>query len=188
MGRDCPINPLTILPMKMKQAISQALFDHALMSKERKESREALSRLVHLLRTLPSNLRTLRSKLSKFQRDLRPENIIDQVEGLIEQAYAVQKTAELELERRPKSKGGRPPQLDRDVLVLNLIGIFAQFSGKRVGLSRSPEKQNPDRVKASGPSYRFVSTILKKSNLSTRGIEHVIERAARHAKNQSPEN
>ena len=83
---------LATLPMEMKQAISQALYDRALMSGERRNEKQALNRLVRLLQTL-------RARLSALQTDLRPEKIIDQLEALIEEAYALQKAAELELEK-----------------------------------------------------------------------------------------
>ena len=99
--------------MGMKQAISQALFDHTLMSIKHSgaESRRALGKLVNMIQRF-------RRDLSELQGDLKPESIIDQVEDLIEQTYALQKTANKEWQRRPKSKGGRPRLLDRDELVV----------------------------------------------------------------------
>jgi hypothetical protein len=157
------------------------LCDHALMSGERRKEKQALNRLVR-------SLQTLRARLSTLQTDLRPEEIIDQVEALIEEAYALQKAAELELEKPtryqgagPKEKGGRPRQLDRDALVERLLSVYT-FSGKRVSLSRNSNNR------PSGPCYRFVYAILKLSQISTQGIEHVIEKTrAQHAKNSTQE-
>jgi hypothetical protein len=161
---------LAELPEWMKQAISQAVFDYSLLSNEKREAarRSALKNTVESLTDLQHSLQRSRLQLSKLQHDLRPEKVIDQVEELISQAYHVQKTARDELENLPKSKGGRPRKLDRDALAEALIGIYAQFSGKPVSLSRSRDKQNKNRFIPGGPYYRFVSTILQESNVSTR--------------------
>jgi hypothetical protein len=170
--------PLDPLPEQMKQQICDAVFDHVLMSNKQREAsaRRALKNLVELTRQF-------RCRLSELQPELRRESIIDQVEGLIEQAYAVQRTANQELEMQPKSKGGRPRELDRDTLALKLLDIFVQFSGKPVGLSRNPDPEHLDRLKPDGTSYRFLFTIFELSGLPTRGLEHVIARVAQHAKN-----
>jgi hypothetical protein len=157
------------LPGEMKQAISEALSDYFLMSGRRPRVKQALTNLVRLLQRLVPQMQTLRAKLSTLD-DLRPENVIDQTEALINQAYALQQAAQLELEKRPKEKVGRPRQLDRDALVERLICVYAQYSGRPVGLSRKSDKR------PSGPCYRFISTILKFSQISTKGIEHIIER------------
>lgn len=172
--------PLDDLKIEMKQAISEALSDYSLMSGSRRPKvKQALTKLVRLLRRLRPQMRTLRAKLSTLQTDLRPEKTIDQVEALIDQAWSLQKAAQLELEKRPKEKGGRPRQFDRDNLVERLICAYAQFSGKPVRLSRNSDNR------PSGPCYRFISTILKLWQISTKGIEHLIEKAAQHAKNPS---
>jgi hypothetical protein len=156
--------PLDDLKIEMKQAISEAVCNHLLMSGTRPKVTQALAKLARLLQTLSA-------KLSTLEDDLRPENIIDQVEALIEQADALQKAVQLELERRPKERGGRPRLIDRDALVERLIRAYAQFSGRPVRLSRD------SRNRPSGPCYRFISTILKFRKISTKGIEHIIERS-----------
>jgi hypothetical protein len=170
--------PLDPLPPQMKQEICNALFDHNLMSNEQSEAkqRRALKKLVEMIDEFGCSL-------SELQGDLRPENIIDQVEGLMDQARAARKAASRELKGRPKPKGGRPRNVNRDALALLLIDIFARYSGKRVGLSKSPDAQYPDRLKPGGPCYRFVSAIFRLSKLPTKGLEHVIARAAQHPKN-----
>ena len=75
---------LANLPMSMKQAISQALYDHSLMGVTKQqhsqaEIRKALGDLVKLTRDFDHALRTI-------QGSLRPQRLIDDVEGLIEQA------------------------------------------------------------------------------------------------------
>jgi hypothetical protein len=164
--------PLADLKIEMKQAISEALSDYLLMSGRRLRVKQALTNLARLLQRLVPQMRTLRAKLSTLD-DLRPETIIDQVEAFIEQAWDLQKAAQLELEKRPKEKGGRPPHLDQDALVERLIYVYAQFSGKPVGLSRNSAN------KPGGPCYRFIHAILELSQISTKGIEHIIERFPR---------
>jgi hypothetical protein len=161
--------PLDKLPEEMKQAISEALSDYFLMSSRRPRVRQALTSLARLLQRLVPQMQTLRAKLSTLD-DLRPENVIDQVEALIDQAYALQQAAQLELEKRPKEKVGRPPELDRNALVERLICVYDQYSGRPVGLSRNKKDHKP-----SGPCYRFISTILNFKQISTKGIEHIIE-------------
>jgi len=158
IARSIPLH----LKIEMKQAISEALSDHYWMSTRRPKVKQALTKLARLLQTFTVKLSTL--------DDLRPETIINQVEALIDQARDLQKAAQLELEKRPKERGGRPRQLDRDALVERLICVYAQFSGKPVRLSRNSDNR------PSGPCYRFISTILKLSQISTKGIEHIIER------------
>jgi len=165
IARSIPLDDLTI---EMKQAISEALSDYFLMSGRRLRVKQALTTLKRLLQRLVPQMQTLRAKLSTLD-DLRPENVIDQVEALINQACALQQAAQLELERRPKEKGGRPRQLDRDALVERLISVYAKFSGRPVRLSRDSANR------PSGPCYRFISTILKLKQISIKGIEHIIE-------------
>jgi hypothetical protein len=161
------------LNIEMKQAISEALFDHLLMSSSPPKVKQALTKLARLLPTF-------HAELSKLQDDVRPEAIINQVEALIEQARDLQKAVQLELDKRPKERGGRPRQRDRDALVERLICVYAQFSSKPVRLSRNSNNR------PSGPCYRFISTILKLSQIPTRGIEHIIERERDMPKTRRP--
>ena len=167
-----------------KQSICGALFVHVLQPTSLNSpatQRKALSELRDLTKNLPSELNTLLPRLPGFSS----RNIVDKVEGLIEEARAVQKAASALLQGRRKSKGGRPRLFDRDELVERLTRVYTQFSGKEIGLSRSRTKQNPDRFVPGGPPYRFVCKILKLKGLPTKGVEHVIAKAARHAKNRS---
>jgi hypothetical protein len=171
--------PLADLKIGMKRAVSEAISDYLLMSGRRPRVKQALTNLVRLLQQLVPQMQTLRAKLSTLD-DLRPEKVIDQVEALSDQAYVLQQAAQLELKKRPKEKVGRPRQLDRDALVERLICVYAQYSGRPVRLSRNSANR------PSGPCYRFISTILKLNQISIKGIEHIIERMARHAKNPPP--
>jgi len=180
--------PLDKLPEEMKQAICNALRDYTLMHNDQSEGSRSPRRALLDLVKLTSKLGP---KLNELQGDLRSEYIIDKVEILIEVNYAVHKAAVEVLPKLDKSKGGRPRQIDRDILAQNLFEIFVRFSGKAVGLSRSPDNENPenpDRLKPGGPCYRFVSTIFKLYEIPLEGLEHVIEGAARHSKNRPPKN
>src|SRR5262249_47914216 len=90
-----------------------------------------------------------------------------------------------ELKLRPKPTGGRPHKINRDGLVHNLIDIYARWTGRPIGLSKTTDPQDPERRKPSGPCYRFVTTILQMRGLPIDGVEHIIEDAAAHTKNPS---
>jgi hypothetical protein len=188
IAQSIPI-PLDKLSRKMRRAICDALLNFTLISNQQGEvrQREALQKLLTTLK----QFKKLRPKLTELQAKLRSEKLTDQIEGLIEEVYAVeptahtvQQTALKELER-PKSKGGRPRQHDRDDLAIRLTDILTRFTGIPVRLSRTRDPQNPDRFLPSGPHYRFVSTVFKLSGILTKGLEHVIEYAAQLAKNRS---
>lgn len=88
------------LPLGMKQAISQTLFDHALMGSGRHNEakcREALNRLVNITKRF-------RCDLNELWDDLRPESIIDQVDDLTKRARVLKKAAKRELKGGPSQR------------------------------------------------------------------------------------
>ena len=184
MGRNCSTVGRDELSDETKQSICGALFVHVLQPTSLNSpatQREALSELRDLTKNLSSELNTLLPRLPVLVLG----TLSSKAEGLIEEARAVQKAASALLQGRRKSKGGRPRKANRGALVLDLTQIYAHFSGKKIGLSRSRTKQNPDRFVLGGPCYRFVCKILKLKGLPTEGVDHVIADAARHAKNRS---
>ena len=201
--------PLSELPQEMKQEICDALFvydvaclaDHddgvAAAEEARKPHKKrrkvAQDAREHSALELPikcaRDARDLRLNLYRIERDLKPESIVEHAEKLADHADALQKAVRFELEKRIKPKGGRPPMVPRDGLAFDLVDIYARFSGMKPGLSRNPDTRNadPDKrhlLKPGGPCYRFVSTIFEFRGLPLKGLEHVIARAARNAKNR----
>jgi hypothetical protein len=111
------------LPIDMKQEISNILFQNFLSNAPRAAThRRALKRLAEVT----ANFRT---RLTKIQGQLTKQTIINEVETLIDRAYAVQKIASRDLKAIPKSKGGAPPKINRDSLVENLLRIYAKHTG-----------------------------------------------------------
>ena len=180
-GRKSPNQFLRQIAPKMKQEICDALFlydvacladhddevapaedvrkPHKKGRKVAKDAREhtALELLIKCVR----DARDVRLNLYRIERDLRPESR-EQAERLAEDAYALQRAARAELEKRIKPKGGRPPMVPRDALAFRLVGIYGRFTGMKPGLSRNPDTRNPDPnkrhlLKPGGPCYRFCS-------------------------------
>jgi hypothetical protein len=163
----------------MRKAIRDALSDHTLMSRERAEvsQHKALQELVTTLK----QFEMLRLKLNELHGKLKSEQLTDQIDGLIEEILAVEKTArtvqqtaDKEIGRRPKSKRGRPREHDRDVLAVRLADILTRFTGRPRGVSRIREPRNPDRFLSGGPHYRFVSKVFNLSGIPIKGLKHVI--------------
>ena len=127
--------------------------------------------------------RAFRLTLYRFQKSLRPfEPAMDRAEQLGSEVYELQRHAERKLETCPKSKGGRPLKRSRDALIFRLVRIYTQLTGKRPHLNKIRDPKNPDRLRPSGSLYDFVFSVLDIAGIPTRGIEHVIQSAAREAK------
>jgi hypothetical protein len=179
------------LPRRMRRAIRDALSDYTLMSRERAVSQhKALEKLVTTLKL--KQFKMLRLRLNRRQGELKSEKLTDQIEGLIEEIYAAEKTAQTvlqsahkQLQRQPKSKRGAPRKLDRDDLAVRLAHILTRFTDRPIGVSRTRDRQNPDRFLSSGPQYRFVSKVFKLSGISIKGLRNVIGHAAQVSKKPS---
>ena len=197
--------PLDKLPQEMKQEICDALFlyDVACLAdhddevpsaederkphkKRRKVAQDAREHTaLELLIKCVRDARDVRLNLYRIERDLRPESLVEQAERLAEDAYALQRAARAELEKRIKPKGGRPPMVPRDALAFRLVGIYGRFTGMKPGLSRNPDTRNPDPnkrhlLKPGGPCYRFVSTILQAASAPAwRPLMHIRPRFSR---------
>jgi hypothetical protein len=116
--------------------------------------------------------RVLRVQINNIQRFLKDPGWQGKVEQLIADIHELQEFAERELESRPASKGGRPPQLARDFLVARSAVVYQQITGKKAGASVDPETGH-----VKGPFVRFVSTIFRQQHISLTGIRHVIDKA-----------